>query len=146
MIISVPDIVGLVAGLCVWFCAIVYFVTHPRNRTLADVDINNIMGWGGNKPDIEFESKRFSSTKHFQQKDNDSEQPPFFSESDSEIGNGVSKRIDLDSWGESDKQFPKKRGWKPVTSTKKIDLDGNCVNSGEEIDLGSQQPSTRVLV
>jgi len=106
MNISYPDIAGLLVGLAVWICAIIYFIRNPRIRSPADVDIDNIMGWGAEKSEKEtdiikdLDTQRFSVTKQFQQREVDPYPLLTFSESDSDAGYGVarrvSKRIDLD--------------------------------------------------
>lgn len=135
--ISLPDIIGLTAGLVIWLCAIIYFLRHPQKRSPADVDIDNIMGWGnvGKKTIAGSLSSRFIITKQFQKKESGSEPPPNFSDSDSDIG--VSKRIDLDGWETTGKRISQDRSAKPLKSSKRIDLDGHSQYGNEEKTRGS---------
>jgi hypothetical protein len=129
MIISTPDMIGLSAGLIVWVCAIIYFLKHPSKRTATDVDIINV-GWDVSVSKIEPTkglSERLSSTKQFEQPENQWEPPSDFSDASSDVlisthdgrkvsgGTSSSKRIDLDGCSVSRK--PKKRSIKRLQNS-----------------------------
>jgi hypothetical protein len=143
MVISTPDTIGLSAGLTVWVCAIIYFLWHPRKRTATDVDISNALGWDVLVSKSELTKskseptnslfKRFSSTKQFEQQENDEEPPYEFSETGSDVlistydGRKVggvtcsSKRIDLD--GCSVSRNPTNRSIKRLQNSSKADMN-----------------------
>jgi len=131
MMISVPDIIGLTAGLAMWLCAIIYFLRHPRKRSPADVDIDNIMGWGNSgKVEKDKTRSRFSITRKSRKKESISEPPPNYTDSVSGA-DGVSKRIDLDGWETAGKRISQDRSTKRKKSSKRIDLDGQAPSSND---------------
>jgi hypothetical protein len=125
MMISLPDIIGLTAGLAMWLCAIIYFLRHPRKRSPADVDIDNIMGWG-NSGKVDKDKTRGKSSKN----ESVSERPPKYSYSGSDAV-GVSKRIDLDGWETAIKRISQDRSTTQKKSSKRIDLDGHDRSSND---------------
>jgi len=148
MKVSLPDIIGLSAALVLWVCALVYFVTHPQKRSTTDIDINNVMGWSIKSKSGEKKGlfNRFSVTKEFEHRENETGSPPDFSDSGEIVdiyvtksgerkisqGTNSSKRINLDDC--SVKRKPKKRSLNQALRSSQADLKGQSVEQDEELD------------